>query len=719
MADQKQESYESADERPPGAPNTPDNRPDADTPEAWQKFWDRELDGAERRLKDYHRRGTAIVKRYLDERAGSNAESLAGDDDDTCRLNLFYKNTRTLLAMLYGSTPRTDVKREHADPDDDIARVAAYMYQRLLQAEIEGVGEDFSTMLRAALQDRLLSGQGLCRVRYEYTTEKQQVPALPGGEPQEMEVLVDERAPLEYVYWQDVMWGWCRTWAHMPWLSFDVYLTYTEAVKRFGADKARTLDYKPQNPDGSEMRSSEGGERDQQSTIHKALVREIWHKETRKVYWHAKGQDEILDCKPDPLQLGGFWPCPRPMTANLTTSKFMPHPDFLLAQDLYNEIDLLQTRIRIITKAIKVVGVYDASTQESVGRMLLEGNENQLIPVDNWAMLAEKGGIKGSIDWYPVQDVVQVLNTLITSREQTISLLYEVTGLSDIMRGANTQQYTSDGTQQMKAKMGSIDVQALQDDFARFASDLESLKLEVISRHFRPESILKQANAGYLPQADRPYIGQAIQLMKSPDVRWRVDIRPESIAMVDYAQLKNERTEFLTSMATYLQSAQAVVKVAPQATPLILQLLQWGMAGFRGSEALEGTMDRMIDEFLKNPPQGQEGDNQDAAKQQAEIMKLQIKQQGEQALEKLKTQNAAMLEDQEQRNKERLEQLSFNNEMQRMMQDFNNSLRVIAENLGADLQVEQAQSTFAIAEEEVEHRNTMAEQRAKPNGRTQ
>ena len=95
--------------------------------------------------------------------------------------------------------------------------------------------------------------------------------------------------------------------------------------------------------------------------------------------------------------------------ANPTTSKFMPRADFLMAQDQYAQIDELSTRLKYLIKACKVVGAYD-KTSTQLGRIFSEGMENQMIPVDNWAAFAEKGGIKGSMDFVPIDMVAKAIS---------------------------------------------------------------------------------------------------------------------------------------------------------------------------------------------------------------------------------------------------------------------------------------------------------------------
>ena len=683
------------------------------TPKGWSRHWQSEFDAAKKRLRDFQKKGNRVTARYLDERASETISN-----DVPFRLNLFHTNISTLQSMLYGATPQIDVSREHADPDDDIARVAATLYQRLLQADVESSGEDLPTTLKAALQDRLLPGLGVARVRYTYQTTQVTTLNPETLAPEQSEQLEYEDVPTDYVHWQDFIWGWARTWAEVPWMGFRSWMTKDEVTERFDAKIAKNLEYKEQVPTGAEHRE-DVVDADQKNNVQKAEIWEFWDKKTRKCFWWSEGADYILDAQDDPLKLDGFWPVPMPMMANLTTTQLVPIADFVISQDLYNEIDELQSRISTITRAVKVVGVYDKSASNSVGRMLKEGVENDLIPVDNWAMFAEKGGLAGQIDWFPVQEVVNTLQTLRSLLGETIELLYQVTGMSDVLRGANTDQYTSDGTNQLKAKFGSIRIQALQDEFARFASDLEGLKAEVISKHFSPQSILKQSNARYMPQADMDKIEPAVQLMQSPDIKWRVNIRPESIALVDYAQLKSERVEYLTSVATFLQSATSMAKEVPQSLPILLEFLKFGMVGFKGSDYMEGMLDQAIDLAKNAPPPGQDDGAAKAEqakaqleqmKHQNEMQKIQAKAQSDMQLQQSKFQGSMQQTQMDNQSKLQQEQASSQADIKKIMVDLKADLQVIQAKLSSDLQVEAAQSEYAIAERQVEHAHNLTEE---------
>lgn len=589
-----------------------------DTPQGWAERWRQEFATAKPEFKKFWDQSDKVVKRFLDKREGNDSVERA------VKLNLFHANVTTLRSMLYGRIPKIDVARRYADQNDDIARVAGVILQRILSADIEEAGEDYSAVMRSCLDDRLLTGLGTARLKYEFEEEEKVTPPIidptTGQElaPEVREnVISDEWVDTLYVHWKDVMWSLCRTWDEMRWMAFRAYLTKDEFGKRFGKEHLSTVPMSKHGPVDEMTDESKG------DAWERIAVWEIWCKETKEVHWFVEGYDKLLDRKPDPLGLDGFWPAPPPMFANITTSLLMPRSDFVIAQDLYDEVDTLETRIAVLTKAVKVVGVYDKGS-DGVQRMLNEGVENELIPVDNWAAFAEKGGLKGQIDWLPLQEIVTAIDKLSQKRDEAISLLYQVTGMSDILRGASTAG-ASATEQAIKAKFASVRVQALQDEFARFATDVQRIKADIISKHFQPQTILKASNIG--STVDAQLAQPAVELLKDRSASaFRINIRPETLAMVDYAQLKQDRTEYINALALFLQSSAPVIEFAPESTSILLELLKWGLAGFKGSNEIEGVLDQAISQLQQNPPQKGKGEDQKA---QMEMQKHQMKMQQE------------------------------------------------------------------------------------------
>lgn len=597
------------------------------TPKQWKDHWQAELKSEEDRNREWRKIADQVVKRYLDKRKDQGPQYNIGSAES--RVNLFHANTFTLMCFLYGQVPTASTSRSFDDTNDDEARVAANILQRMLNSTLSTPdGNDFTSVLRADLEDWLVPGLGQARVRYEMETEVREQEAVIAedgrilAEARTVEELIYEDAIIDYVHWRDYHWGYGRIWKDVPWVGYDIYLTRDKAIKRFGFEKADKLTYKERRKEAEEENEQNPDTRDPAKT---AKVCEIWDKDTGSVFWYAEEVDWILDATPDPLGLPGFFNCPRPLVAVTSTTLFQPVPFYMLAQDLYNEIDQLSTRINIITNAVKVVGVYDQS-MPAIRRMLAETIENDLVPVDNWAMAAEKGGIRGMVDFWPVENVVAVLDKLREMRVEAIGLLHEVTGMSDIMRGGGGDQYEAAAKSRLKARYGSIRIQYLQDEFARFASDLLRLRSQVIALHFDQETIEDQSNIAR--SYDAELAGPAIDLIKSGAADdWRVKVKPETMAMVDWAELKAERTEFLTAMATFLQSSAGILQIEPNAIPLLLEFMKWGLAGFKGGQEIESVVDKFVQQATQalEQRQQQQEQNEEQQKAQADMQKTQMK----------------------------------------------------------------------------------------------
>ena len=657
----------------------------------WQR-WKTEFDAADTASKKWLKQGNKTVEKFTGSKKNSESEMF--------RLNLFHSNIETLMAMMFGKLPEITFSRTNMDFNDDTARVAGMIYQRMLNADIGTPNDQYSETLKQCLEDRLLPGLGIARVRYDFDEEEEQIAAVydikTGVELASAETInqaSNERAPIDYVHWRDFKWSPCRTWAETRWLAYKTLFTRDQLVKRFGEKIGNKI---PLTSSKYSQEEKNGDETLSQDAFKRGEIWEIWDKVARKVHWWSPEYKDMLDSKDDPLGLTGFYPSPQPMTANVTTTAFMPIPDYVMAEDLYLEIDKLETRISLITEAVKVVGVYDMNST-GVKRMMSEAVENELIPVDNWAMFAENGGLQGQIDWMPIEEISNVLEKLIGRRNDAMALLGQITGMDDVMRGASQAGGAASATERaLQARFSSVRIQALQDEFAKYATDLIRLRAEVVSNHFSPESIVKQSNIMYT--ADQELVEPAIAMIKErTDLIWRIQVKPESVAMVDYAQLKEERTAYITALATFMQSAAPLVEMDPKATPILLEMLKWGLAGFKGSNEVEGVLDQAIKSM-----QGAQGEEQEGEEQPSDAQVKAQMQQAKQEFEKLKTQATQDFE---------REKWAHEKEMAQI--EAQNSQTQVSMEAEKDIQKESAQYEFNIEEEKNETTEFIKRERAR------
>lgn len=600
------EIAERDDEPPPKDDDDYETYPN--TVAGWAERWAAEFAYADEFHRKWLTAGKETVGKFLMRDIKTNDPQAPGYN-----MGYLWANVKTMTDMLYGRIPQVSVDRRWADPEDQVSRVASEMASRLLNADIEEAGEDFSTVLRNCLQDRLLPGLGCVRVRYDLSEKDQS-----DDHGDTRKVKEDEWLEDIYVPWPDVIWSPARFWKEIRWIAFRTYKSKKELRQFLGKD-AKELDFQsiPFNSKSPmEQLSSKT-----HTIWNKAEVWEIWSREFGQVFWWVKGFPKILKSVEDPLGLDGFFPCPPFFIANTTTMEYVPKSDYSFAEALYKEIDLLSERISLLTKAVKVIGVYDKKAGPEIARLVNETAENKLIPVDSWAVFAERGGIKGSIEFLPLDQIILALEKLQEQRQDRENALYQITGMSDILRGAAQDAQTQVGTQQLKARFASIRVQAVQDAFTQFAVDHQKIRLEIFCKVFDDAQLIARSNMGAGP--DQLLLPQAIQLLRNTDIsRWRIMIQPESMALIDYSQLRMERTEYINALGIFLQSSFPIAEKFPEAAPILMELLKWGLAGFKGSKQIEGVIDRAMAAMAPKPgqpPPGQGQPNPEVVKQQMEM----------------------------------------------------------------------------------------------------
>lgn len=563
-----------------------------------QKWWCNELSKREKELDDKWRRSAdMIVKRYLDEREESNPTP---GDDAYRKYNIFWANTQITMAALYATPPKPLVTRQYGDAKDDVARTAALILQRMLQFDLMADDSETHNAFRLGVEDRLIPGLGQVWMRYE--PEIEQVPAQPAGmdpttgmptpEQPAYERIVDERVRCDYVQWRDFRWESSRIWKENGWVARDCWMRKKDFIKRFGKEKYENLK-------GAAKGKATNDKLPKGFTDYKILVTEVWCLDTNKAYWVNPVADELLDSKDDPLQLEGFFPCPQtPITGTVTSNSTIPRPDYTMVQDQYEELDILNCRIAGLTKSLRVVGVYDKTNSEL--KNLISGPELNMIPVDNWDAFAEKGGLKGQVDWFPVEVIAGVLEKLMAQRVAVINQIYELTSISDIMRGASNPRDTL-GAQKMKAQYSSVRLQLSQQSIGRWVREALRIKVEIIARHFQPETIKRQSQIMFTESAQ--FADAAIELIKNyKDSEYRIQVGEETLSLADYNAERELRTEYLTAVGQFLSQAAQMVAGQPEALPYMLRMIAWVTAAFRGSADVESVLDEAIKQAASAPP---------------------------------------------------------------------------------------------------------------------
>ncbi len=632
----------------------------------------------DRAFKAWESRCDKIIKRYRDD------DRDVGSRDTAAKFNVLWANVQTLVPATYSRVPHPDVSRRFKD-NDPVARVGAMIIERALDFEVQHYS-DYRDAMTSCVLDRFLGGRGTAWARYE-----PHVRAL-SGEPVDGEQVTEnaeepreeldyECAPVDYVHWKDFGHTLARKWDEVRGVWRKVYMTKSALESRFGEEKAKTipLDAKPEETQRHE--TSGDGE-----ALYRACIYEIWDKETGKAYWLSKSLKQMVDEKDDPLGLEDFFPCPKPLFASLTNESLIPIPDFVLYQDQARQLDTLADRLDGLITALQVKGVYDASIPE-LGRIFTEGVNGQLIPVKNWQAFAEKNGLEGAIDLVDLKNIYEALAACYEAIQQCLKIIYDITGLADIVRGQSEAQETATA-QQIKGQYASLRLNNMKQDVARLATELFQLKAQIYCAKFSAETLVKMSGVTELSPEDQQLVPKAMEMLlgeratnpeaaESPNPLriFRIEVNSDTMVQIDEDTDKQRKMEFLQALGMFFDSSTKIVQqsgpAGPVLTPMLMSLLKFAVTGFKVGRSVEGVIDSTADklaEMAKNPPPPRP--DPEMAKVQAEAQLNATKnQQDAQA-----AQQNAQLEHQrelarmqgEQQNAIRMEEIKSQAEAQRM-----------------------------------------------------
>jgi hypothetical protein len=477
------------------------------------KRWLLELDLADKAESKWRKAATEAMERYRDEK----------DRGNTVRFNILYSNVQTLAPALYNATPKADVRRRFRDADV-VGKIAADVMERALDVSIASY--DFDSSMQAAVLDYLLPGRAVTRVRYlpKFKAADPGMTPEPGleGEAAEgaeqseadapdseaAEYLDYEEVGCEPVQWDDFRRGPGKTWAEVPWIAFRHKLTREQCVDKFKAScpdvEKVDLDYTPDDPSGTDKKP------ELPDVFKRLTVWEIWDREARKVLFVAPSYKIApLKTEDDPLRLRDFYPIPRPLYALESTDSLVPVEEYRTYKDQAKELDRITARINRIISGLKLRGIYDSTVSEF--RQLFQADENDMIPSDGASAAMSMGGLDKAVWMLPVEQAAKVLVTLYQQREQIKQTIYEITGISDIIRGSTVASETATA-QNIKTQWGTQRLQRRQREVQRYARDLLRLKAEIIGEHFAVESLARMSGVQLPTMAEKQQAMAALQM---------------------------------------------------------------------------------------------------------------------------------------------------------------------------------------------------------------
>lgn len=493
------------------------------------KLWLSKVSKAEQHYHDYHE----IIKKIRQYYRGE----LKSD-----KQNIFWSSIETLKPFLYFKQPKPYIERKDKS-SDKAQNYACMILERALDWDLSRF--DFDSVIKYARNDFLLTGLGIVIERYHPQFGK-----VTNRQNELLEIKIDEQVNSEYVDPLNFITDSEKVgvWEDCSWFAIRQYMTYAEAIRAFGEDIGQG--YLPNSLS-------------QAKTIE---VYEIWDKNSQRVLYLSKQfPHRFLKIIVGGLGLENFYPIPKPIFATTTNDSIIPVPDYIQIKPLLDELDGVTARMEKTMKALKVSGCYDNAFPELASIL---NKEVTLVSVSDFDRLKSAGGIKNIVDFMPIEQYVNALQALASRRSDLIAAIYEITGVSDIMRGTSQVGDTATAVVK-KTNFGTLRNQDRQNDMHRFIADIFKIKAEIICEHFSSEKLLS-----FLPQSERltPEATVAVQILKQDHLRDMI-LGVESDAIGSESEILQNNNLAITTIHTLINQAFDVVSKQPLLLDLYRQMI--------------------------------------------------------------------------------------------------------------------------------------------------
>lgn len=580
-----------------------------------QRWLDR-LEQAKKRQKAWFEVAEEAEAAYLSDESSADLPSF----------NILHSNVETIVPSIYNSTPAPEIRVRHDNRrKDPVAKVVSDILELAIKTQIDDSALDRE--VEKSAQDAFMAGRGIVRIRFD--ADEQEIPAQIGLDEfgQEIEIapaqvqMANERIVYENVSWRDYLEGPAKRWRDVPWVAYRHEISEAERQRL-------------EEPELAEMqaRSEEAVDEDQDVTVW-----EIWDKESRRVFFIVEDSGKVLSIKEDPIGLTDFFPQHEPVQPVTGTGKRTPVSPYSAYKTLAKELDTITKRINGIMKGIKVRGLIGIAA-EAIEDLSLAG-DNELVAAADLEGIGAIGGLDKAILWWPIEQAVSVVRELYLQREQIKNSIYEITGISDIVRGQSSASETATA-QQIKTEWGSLRIKKMQRVIEWQVRDLFVLSAEVISRHFSYETLQKMTGI----EIDE----QAAQMLQTALDHYRIDVESDSTIRADRSKDREEMSRFLEGTAAFFSTMAPIVAQSPETGGPMVQMYAAFAQQFSLGRSAEAALDELVDmaeQASREPPPnpGAEAAKAEMEMKQQEMQARQQELQGRLALEieklKLQAQN--------------------------------------------------------------------------------
>jgi hypothetical protein len=579
-------------------------------------YWKQQIETAKSNLKNYFKDAETCEKAY---------------HNTDMNYNIFYSNVEILNANLCISNPKPDIQRRFLKrlEKDKLKSNTYAMVAKVLNGAVEFVsdGSDLDEQLSIAVKNSVINGRGILWLDYEPTIETNEL-----GE----EYVSDREIRIESLNPQEFLYSSAEKEKDIWWVARRHLLSREDIKRRF--------DYSPTEPELQFKQEDE-------TQLKRGEVWEIWDKNSRKRAFILLSdvRQKFLEVTDDPYKLEGFFPCD---TLEFVTNYTTPIPEYMIYRKQADLLEVVCKKAAQVEDEVKYVTLIGSQDKGIAQRITAAQNGDVIsIPTDNMV-----GAAESLIATTPVDKAILLLEHLQEEKEKLKQNIYDITGISDIMRGATDSQETATA-QKIKGLFGSLRFQTRQKKVQNFRKNIYKLIAEIIAEHY-DEQTLSAMTCTYLPtdedkmnivlaqkqglasqdqlnELTEPTWADVMYILRNDKLRnYTVDIETVATAFDDLEQ-QNAAIKDLTNL--YLSMVQYSDSLSPATLKGFIPLIKMNLSSVKISSAVGNQLEEAIESAYKEA-------EEEAQVQQPnpDLMKIQSEIEYKQGELKIKEQEVAI-----------------------------------------------------------------------------
>lgn len=565
-------------------------------------YWKHQIEAAKSNLKSYIKDAEDCYKAY------HNKEM---------NYNIFYSNVEILTANLCIANPKPDIQRRFLKRlEKDKLRSNTYAeVAKVLNGAVEYVSDAASLdeIFNKAVKNSVIDGRGIVWLDYE-----PEIAANENGQ----EYVAERNIRIESLNPQEFLYSSAEKEEDIWWVARRHLLSRQDIIRRFGYRVTeQELQFKQED----------------ETQLKRGEVWEIWDKNDKKRAFMllSSQREKFLEVVDDPYGLEGFFPCD---TLDFIDDGTIPVPEYMIYKKQADLLEVVCKKAAQIEDEVKFVTLIGSQDKGIAQRITAAQNGDVLsIPTDNMV-----GAAEGLIATTPVDKAILLLEHLQVEKEKLKGNIYDITGISDIMRGVTAADETATA-QKIKGLFGSLRFQARQKKVQNFRKNIFKIIAEIIAEHY-DEDTLSEMTCTYLPKAEtkqaieiaqkqgiqltpdelnilnEPTWGDLMYILRNDKLRnYTVDVETVATAFDDMEQ-QNAAIKDLTNL--YLSMVQYADSLSPSTLKGFIPLIKLNLSSVKISSAVGNQLEEAIESAYKEAEEEAmqpEGPNPEIMKIQADI----------------------------------------------------------------------------------------------------